>query len=121
MHPACIGGVFPAIPEVTTVTATFSRALILLAAALALPAAAAPPKNEPPPLTYQIVSVRMIGGGSDETGSVMLEIQTGRSWVLVQRGSAPPSWQALAFESGFTLNQQLMPPELGTSRPGSQK
>lgn len=95
---------------------------ILFLMALALPASAAPPaKNEPPPLTYQIVSVRMIGGGSDEAGSVMLEQQTGRSWILVQRGSAPPSWQSLSFESGFNLNQQLMPPELGTSRPGSQK
>jgi hypothetical protein len=90
--------------------------------ALALPASAAPPaKSEPIPLTYQIVSVRMIGGGSDEAGSVMLEQQTGRSWILVQRGSAPPSWQSLSFESGFNLNQQLMPPDLGPSRPGAQK
>jgi hypothetical protein len=112
--------VFPDTPEATTVIAMITRTLVLMA--LALPASAATPaKDEPPPLTYQIVSVRMIGGGSDEGGSVMLEIQTGRSWVLVQRGSAPPSWQALAFESGFNLNQQLMPPELSTPRSGSQK
>lgn len=69
-------------------------------------------EEPPPPLTYQIVSVRLAGGGTDEMGSVMLEQQTGRSWILMQRGSAPPAWQALSFDSGFTLNQQLMPPEI---------
>jgi len=89
---------------------------------LAMPVYAAPPvKDEPPPLTYQIVSVRLTGGGTDELGSVLLEQQTGRSWVLVQRGSAPPSWQSLSFDSGFTLNQQLVPPDLTTPRPGSTK
>ncbi len=93
----------------------------LMLMALTMPVYAAPPaKEEPPPLTYQIVSVQLTGGGSDTTGSVMLEQQTGRSWVLVQRGSAPPSWQALAFDSGFTLNQQLVPPDLTTPRPGSK-
>lgn len=83
--------------------------------------AARPDKEaEPPPLTYQIVSVRFIGGGTDEAGSVLLEQQTGRSWILVQRGSTPPAWQSLPFESGFTLNQQLLPPDLGV-RPGAQK
>ena len=80
-------------------------------AALSVAVLAGPPKYEPPPLTYQIVAVRLTGGGADEAGSVLLEQQTGRTWVLVQRGSAPPSWQALAFDSGFTLNQQLQPPE----------
>jgi len=80
-------------------------------AALSVSALAGPPKYEPPPLTYSIVAVRLTGGGTDETGSVLLEQQTGRTWILVQRGSAPPSWQALAFDSGFTLNQQLQPPE----------
>jgi len=51
----------------------------------------------------------------------LLEQQTGRSWILVQRGSAPPAWQALAFDSGFTLNQQLVPPDLTTPRPGGPK
>lgn len=88
---------------------TFPAAAAL--AALSVSALAASPKYEPPPLTYQIVSVRLTGGGTDETGSVLLEQQTGRTWILVQRGSAPPSWQALAFDSGFTLNQQLQPPE----------
>ncbi|MFN2309148.1 MAG: hypothetical protein ABR553_05350 [Gammaproteobacteria bacterium] len=103
-------------------SAMFSRALLPLALALALPVgAASPARSEPPPLTYQIVSVRLIGGGNDEAGSVMLEQQTGRSWVLVQRGSAPPSWQSLSFESGYNLNQQLVPPELGASRPGIER
>lgn len=94
----------------------------LMLMALAMPVhAAQPAKDEPPPLTYQIVSVRLAGGGTDETGSVMLEQQTGRSWILIQRGSAPPSWQALAFESGFTLNQQLVPPDLGTTRSSGPK
>lgn len=89
---------------------------------LALPVQAAPPpKDEPPQLTYQIVSVNLAGGGTDDKGSVLLEQQTGRSWILIQRGSAPPAWQALAFDSGFTLNQQLLPPDLTATRPGSQK
>lgn len=101
-------------------TALLTRILILMT--LAMPVyAARPAKDEPPPLTYQIVSVRLIGGGTDEAGSVLLEQQTGRSWVLVQRGSAPPSWQSLAFDSGFTLNQQLVPPDLTTPRPGASK
>ena len=83
-------------------------------------AAASPAKEGPPPLTYQIVSVRIAGGGSDEQGSVLLEQQSGRSWILVQRGSAPPSWQALSFESGFTLNQQLTPPDLVRSQSGQK-
>lgn len=91
-------------------TAFFLRISLLLALSLSAHAQ----DNAPPPLTYQIVSVRLAGGG-DEPASVMLEMQTGRSWILVQRGNAPPSWQSLAFESGFSLNQQLQPPELGTS------
>lgn len=88
---------------------------------LAMPVEAAQPaKDEAPQLTYQIVSVRLAGGGTDETGSVLLEQQTGRSWILIQRGSAPPSWQALAFDSGFTLNQQLVPPDLTTTRTGTK-
>jgi hypothetical protein len=79
---------------------------------LSLAAHAAPKDDGPPPLTYQIVSVRLSGGG-DEPASVLLEMQTGRSWILVQRGNAPPAWHSLAFESGFSLNQQLQPPELG--------
>lgn len=66
---------------------------------------------EPPPLTYQVVTVRFVGGSADEAGSVLLEQQTGRSWVLVQRGNTPPVWQALPFEAGLTLSQQLLPPE----------
>lgn len=66
---------------------------------------------EPPPLTYQIVTVRFAGGSEDEAGSVLIEQQTGRSWILVQRGSTPPVWQALPFEAGLTLSQQLLPPE----------
>lgn len=93
---------------------------LLILMALSMPAhAASPAKNEPPPLTYQIVSVYLAGGGTDDKGSVLLEQQTGRSWILVQRGSAPPAWQALAFDSGFTLNQQLAPPDLTTPRPGT--
>ena len=83
--------------------------------------AASPSKEDlPPPLTYQIVSVRLAGGGTDEQGSVMLEQQTGRSWILIQRGSAPPAWQALSFDSGFTLNQQLVPPEIVRQSPGQK-
>jgi hypothetical protein len=89
---------------------------------LAMPVyAASPAKDEPPPLTYQVVSVQLTGGGTDAVGSVLLEQQTGRSWILVQRGSAAPSWQSLAFDSGFTLNQQLVPPDLTTPRPGAAK
>ena len=76
--------------------------------------------DAPPPLTYQIVSVRLAGGGTDEMGSVLLEQQTGRSWILLQRGSAPPAWQALSFDSGFTLNQQLVPPEIVRQVPGQK-
>lgn len=91
----------------------------LLAGGLAQ--AATPSKDDlPPPLTYQIVSVRIAGGGTDEQGSVMLEQQTGRSWILIQRGSAPPAWQALSFDSGFTLNQQLVPPEIVRQSPGQK-
>lgn len=92
----------------------------LIAGASAAAHAAPPAKEGPPPLTYQIVSVRLAGGGSDEQGSVLLEQQTGRSWILVQRGSAPPAWQALAFDSGFTLNQQLLPPEIVRTPPGQK-
>lgn len=93
---------------------------LLILMALSTPVhAARPAKDEPPPLTYQIVSVYLAGGGTDEKGSVLLEQQTGRSWILVQRGSAPPAWQALAFDSGFTLNQQLVPPDLTSTRPGT--
>lgn len=95
-------------------------ALLLMSLAAGAQAARPDRDDEPPPLTYQIVSVTFIGGGTDEAGSVLLEQQTGRSWILVQRGSTPPAWQALPFEAGFTLNQQLMPPELST-RPGMQK
>lgn len=99
----------------------FSVKLLILMA-LSMPAhAASPAKDEPPPLTYQIVSVYLAGGGTDDKGSVLLEQQTGRSWILVQRGSAPPAWQALAFDSGFTLNQQLVPPDLTTPRLGAGK
>ena len=100
-----------------------ARASLLSLSCLMMTAsvAAAPAATEgPPPLTYQIVSVRLIGGGSDETGSVLLEQQSGRSWILVQRGSAPPSWQALSFESGFTLNQQLTPPDLVRPQSGQK-
>jgi hypothetical protein len=93
---------------------------VLILMALSMPAhAARPAKDEPPPLTYQIVSVYLAGGGTDDKGSVLLEQQTGRSWILIQRGSAPPAWQALAFDSGFTLNQQLVPPDLTSPRPGT--
>lgn len=101
-------------------TVLFTRTLLFMA--LALPVQAAPPPEEElPQLTYQIVSVNLAGGGTDDKGSVLLEQQTGRSWILIQRGSAPPAWQALAFDSGFTLNQQLLPPDLNATRPGSKK
>lgn len=99
----------------------FSVKLLILMTLSMSAHAASPAKDEPPPLTYQIVSVNLAGGGTDDNGSVLLEQQTGRSWILVQRGSAPPAWQALAFDSGFTLNQQLVPPDLTTPRLGTAK
>lgn len=86
--------------------------LLMLVSLAGVAQGARPDKEaEPPPLTYQIVTVRFVGGSADEAGSVLLEQQTGRSWVLVQRGSTPPAWQALPFEAGLTLSQQLLPPE----------
>lgn len=84
---------------------------VLLTLAVGAQAARPDRDAEPAPLTYQIVTVQFVGGSAEESGSVLLEQQTGRSWVLVQRGSTPPVWQALPFEAGLTLSQQLLPPE----------
>lgn len=69
--------------------------------------------GEERPLSYQIMSVQVVGSGSAEKAAVMLEQQTGRSWMLMQRGGGAPVWQALTFESSYSLNQQTVPPELG--------
>ncbi len=68
--------------------------------------------GEVPKVDYQVVHVQIAGGGADEKGTIMLEKQTGRSWLLVQRGGAQPAWQALPFEPGFDLNQQTLPPDV---------
>lgn len=90
---------------------TLCTLLVLMSLTSGVEAARPDKEAEPPPLTYQVVTVRFVGGGTEEAGSVLLEQQTGRSWILAQRGSAPPAWQALPFEAGFTLSQQLVPPE----------
>ncbi len=93
------------------------KAVFLLSSALLLAplyvSAGLPVAKEEIPLVYHIVSVQIAGGAPDERATVMFEQQTGRSWMLVQRGSGSPVWQALTFDAGFTLNQQTLPPDLG--------
>ncbi len=72
---------------------------------------------------YKIVNGKVLAPGRVSDGTLLLEERSGRTWILLQRGTVAPVWYPIPFESTQQLNYQLEPsdaPDQATQGTGNQ-
>lgn len=65
---------------------------------------------------YKIVKAKVLAQAKALDGTILLDETSGRTWILIQRGSATPVWFPISFESTPQLNYQLLPGRVPNQR-----
>lgn len=60
---------------------------------------------------YAVVSVKVLAEGESRNASLLLESDSGRTWILIEGSNGVPQWRGIPFESPMRLHTQMLPPE----------
>ena len=58
---------------------------------------------------YTITNGKILTPTEVTDGAILLDKTSGRTWILIQRGTATPVWLSIPFESNPQLSFDLIP------------